>query len=301
MSGGLPDSLRVSVEHGLARLGFGHRIVAYEPVGGGCIHNGTRVVTDQGIERFLKWNESPTPGMFAAEAAGLDALRNACDLHIPEPYAWSDGEDGRAAWILMEFVEPGRSSAQSSRGLGEGLARLHLTSDMESFGWSRDNWIGSLPQANPEMASWGAFWRDARLRPQIEMARGKGRLEDDRLDRVLEDTAAALADVERPGLLHGDLWSGNAFTSHAGRPVLVDPAVYRGDGEVDLAMSELFGGFAAEFYAAYGSARPISHEYDAFRRDLYQLYYLLVHVNLFGASYEASALEAAIRVLRARA
>ena len=180
-----------------------------------------------------------------------------------------------------------------------GLARLHLGGGQASFGWGRDNWIGSLPQANPDTASWGVFWRDARLRPQIEMARGGGRLRDERLDRVLEETAAALADVKRPELLHGDLWSGNTFTSRAGRPVLVDPAVYRGDGEVDLAMSELFGGFSEDFYAAYASVRRISHEYAAYRRDLYQLYYLLVHVNLFGSSYEAGTLDAAARVLRA--
>jgi len=296
MRGRLPGPLRASVETALARLGLGTRIVTHEPVGGGCIHNGARIRTDTGATCFLKWNDAPTPGMFEAEAEGLRALRERCDLRIPAPYSW--GEDGAAAWLLMEFVAPGAPSSVSGQELGEGLARMHQAGAASTFGWRRDNWIGSLRQKNPETASWGVFWRDARLRPQLELARERGRLQDERFDRLLEETVPALADVERPELLHGDLWSGNTFTSGGGAPVLIDPAVYHGDGEVDLAMSELFGGFDPTFYHTYDTVRPISAGYRAFKRDLYQLYYLLVHVNIFGASYERGALEAAARVLR---
>lgn len=296
MSVRLPDSLRTSVETALARLGLGSRIVAHEPVGGGCIHNGARIGTDAGAACFLKWNESPTPGMFAAEAEGLGALRERCDLRIPAPLSWD--EAGPTAWLLMEYVEPSAPSSTSGRALGEGLARMHQAGAASAFGWRRDNWIGSLPQENPETTSWGVFWRDARLRPQLELARDRGRLQDERFDSLLEHTVPALADVARPELLHGDLWSGNTFTSRGGTPVLVDPAVYHGDGEVDLAMSELFGGFDAPFYDAYDAHRPISSGYREFKRDLYQLYYLLVHVNIFGASYEQGARQAATRVLR---
>jgi protein-ribulosamine 3-kinase len=295
-----PDRVRASVEAALARLGDKAHVVAHERVGGGCIHNGTRVVMDTGATYFLKWNDSPTPGMFAAEAEGLQALRDGSELRIPEPRVWSDGDDGPFAWLLMEYVEPGPGSPASNRALGERLAGMHDGGDGgASFGWPSDNWIGSLAQANRETGSWAAFWRDTRLRPQLELARRHGRLPDERFDRVLDLAPSGLAGVVRPGLVHGDLWSGNTFTCRSGEPVLVDPAVYRGEGEVDLAMSELFGGFGADFYSAYDGVRPISPEYRSFRRELYQLYYLLVHVNLFGATYEAGALRAATRVLHA--
>ena len=183
--------------------------------------------------------------------------------------------------------------------MGEGLARVHRSRAEPGFGWARDNWIGTLAQANPARRSWGVFWRDARLAPQLEISRGAGRLRDDRFDRLLELVPSALAHVRTPELIHGDLWGGNAYTSESGDAVLVDPAVYRGDGEVDLAMTELFGGFSEDFYGAYRAARPVSDEYRAYARDLYQLYYLVVHVNLFGTSYEAPALAAAEAVLAA--
>jgi protein-ribulosamine 3-kinase len=135
--------------------------------------------------------------------------------------------------------------------------------------------------------------------PQLQLARSKGFLVHDTMDRLVDVIPDALADVETGGLLHGDLWSGNAYATEAGTPVIGDPAVFRGHGEVDLAMTELFGGFGQRFYEAYNAILPISREYEAFRRDLYQLYYLLVHLNLFGGSYESSSLAAASRTLTA--
>jgi fructosamine-3-kinase len=129
------------------------------------------------------------------------------------------------------------------------------------------------------------------------LARARGHARDADLDRLLEVIPAALADVERPELVHGDLWGGNWFASARGDPVVIDPAAYHGHGEVDLAMSQLFGGFGASFYEAYRNVRGVTRAYDAYRKDLYQLYYLLVHVNLFGAAYEAASLDAARKVL----
>lgn len=296
MSSGLPESVRIEVEARLATLDMPASIRQASAVPGGCIHHGMRLDVGSDAAYFLKWNSAPPSGMFEAEADGLRALRATQALVVPEPLAWSDGPPG---WLLMEYVEPG--TAPSGAQLGRALARIHGTPGPapRDFGWSRDNWIGSLPQANPQHATWGTFWRDARLAPQLERARQAGRLHDARFDRVLDVTAAALAHVTDPELLHGDLWSGNAFTSRSGAPVLVDPAVYRGDGEVDVAMSELFGGFDRDFYAAYATARPLTDEYDAYARDLYQLYSLLVHVNLFGGTYEAGARRAADGVLQA--
>lgn len=292
----LPVRVQRGVRQALEERGLGVRIEGAAAVGGGCINNGARIETDAGVTLFLKWNLTSPDGMFGAEADGLSALRAVGALGVPVPVAWHDGADG-AGWLLLEYVAPGRATAETYVRLGRGLATVHASSAPGRFGWSRDNWIGSLPQANRPTLSWPEFWRAQRIVPQLKMARLKGYAMDDIFDRVMDVIPTALADVGRPDLLHGDLWGGNWFPNGAGEPVLIDPAVYRGHGEVDLAMSELFGGFTSAFYDAYAEARAISHAYTRYRRDLYQLYYLLAHVNLFGASYEAGSLRAARRVV----
>jgi len=289
----IPAHIARDVSAALAERGLGGRIVRATPVGGGCINHGTRVETDTGDWLFLKWNESAPAGMFDAEVDGLRALRGADGVRAPE--ALANGEQ----WLLLEHVEPGRERADTPTKLGRMVAALHAGATSTSFGWPRDNWIGSLPQTNTQLESWGDFWRDHRIAPQLERARRHGRLRDAVLDRVLDIIPRALADVERSELVHGDLWGGNWLTGASGDPWLIDPAVYFGHGEVDLAMSELFGGFDRAFYRAYDETHGRSSAYAAYRRDLYQLYYLLVHVNLFGSSYEAGARQAAEKVLAA--
>jgi fructosamine-3-kinase len=277
-----PADVRAAVGRALERRGLGSRIARAQPVGGGCIHNGTRIETDTGATLFLKWSRAATRDMFEAEADGLRALAAARAIRAPEPVAWGGGK--RGAWLLMEYVPTGRAAPDTAERLGRGLAALHGSGAKTTFGWRRDNWIGSLPQDNTATERWSAFWRDRRLAPQLEHARQLGYARQAAFDRVLDLTPEALAHVTRPELVHGDLWSGNWLAAEGGGPVLIDPAVYLGHGEVDLAMSELFGGFEPAFYDAYGDARRIPPEYRAYRRELYQLYYLLVHVNLFGAS-----------------
>lgn len=332
---GLPRHIAEPVRRALEEHDLGRAIERVVEVGGGCINHGARLDTDTGASVFLKWNDAAPAGMFEAEADGLGALAAAGALRVPRPVAWSshpeseqhDPDDrsqpGRTSWLLMEHVAPGSGSVRCDTHLGEGLAALHASAVARTshgahhlegdrgldeldgsqgevaFGWHRDNWIGSLPQANEWAEGWGNFWRDRRLGPQLERARRRGHLSDDALDRVLDLCVDALADVRTPALLHGDLWGGNWFADEAGAPVLIDPAVYLGHGEVDLAMSELFGGFDAGFYDAYRAARGISAAYSEYRRDLYQLYYLLVHVNLFGATYERGCLRAARSVVAA--
>lgn len=312
----LPPALSETVRRVLESNGLGRRIESVTEVGGGCINHGARLDTDVGAAVFLKWNVDAPAGMFDAEADGLTALAAPEALRVPAPIAWSDLEDGSGvSWLLLEYVPPGRASSSSEERLAVGLAALHASGADGgpsvrdngragfrlggAFGWRRDNWIGSLPQANEPLAAWGDFWRERRLRPQLDRAREHGHLAHGTLDDVLDLTVDALADVERPELVHGDLWSGNWFASQGGEPVVIDPAVHLGHGEVDLAMSELFGGFGARFYQAYREAHGITDAYEAYRRELYQLYYLLVHVNLFGASYEAGSLRAARRVVAA--
>jgi len=290
-------TIPLGVTEGVSRF-LGARIIRQHPVGGGCIHHGARIETGAGSTFFLKWNDAAPVGMFEAEADGLRALRATGTLRAPEPLAWDATSGG--AWLLLECVQPARAAADTAERLGRGLTALHACATEPTFGWRRDNWIGSLPQANAPTRSWADFWRERRIAPQLELARRHGRLlgvAGRVLDRVIDAMPRALADVTRPELVHGDLWGGNWLVAEGGEPVLIDPAVYRGHGEVDLAMTELFGGFERAFYDGYADARGISGAYSAYRRDLYQLYYLLVHVNLFGASYEASALAAAKRVV----
>jgi len=288
--------VRSGVEEALAELGLGRHVESLAPVGGGCINNGARIVTDSGGTFFLKWHPSAPPGMFDAEANSLQALARASSLRVPAPLAWDPGSGGDS-WLLLEHVGSGPARDETRAALGAGLAEMHARDAAPNFGWERDNWIGSLDQPNDPAESWGEFWRDRRIEPQLSLARSRGLARDVAFDFLLERIPGALEDVAVPELVHGDLWGGNWFADERGRPVLIDPAVYRGHGEVDLAMSELFGGFGPSFYDAYEQARPLSGAYTAYRRDLYQLYYLLVHVNLFGHAYEPGSLAAARRVL----
>jgi protein-ribulosamine 3-kinase len=284
------------VEEALAGRGLGRRIESVAPIGGGCINNGARIATDSGGVFFLKWNRSAPAGMFEAEADGLEALGRASTLRVPAPVAWGSGTSADS-WLLMEHVAPGRTDETALGALGAGLAAMHARPAGPTFGWDRDNWIGSLDQSNEPSESWGEFWRDRRVEPQLSLARGHGLARDSAFDALLERIPRALDDVTAPELVHGDLWGGNWFPDASGRPVLIDPAVHRGHGEVDLAMSELFGGFGPAFYDAYEDVHPLTSAYAAYRKDLYQLYYLLVHVNLFGRAYEPGSLGAARRVL----
>jgi fructosamine-3-kinase len=214
-----------------------------------------------------------------------------------------DGDAGDFGWLVLEFLPPSPPAPDHDVRLGRGLAHLHGRT-AEHFGWPETNRIGPLPQTNPTRDRWADFWVDARLLPQLRGARDAGMMEAadvDLVERVAEATSRALEPVagDPPGLVHGDLWSGNVHPGPRGRPVLVDPAAYHGHGEVDLAMARLFGGFGRAFFEAYEERRPVPDGFEAVRCPLYQLFYLLVHVRLFGASYLGRTRSAARSVLAA--
>jgi fructosamine-3-kinase len=238
-----------------------------QPVSGGCIHRCYRVA-----EGFLKLNHARMADAFAAEADGLAALR-AAGCTAPEPI--EQGIDAGQAYLLMQWLELRPRGDYAA--LGRMLARTH-GSIGKRFGWRRENYIGSTPQRNRPAEDWKAFWREQRLEPQLELARRNGH----RID--IGDVCDVLDGHQPPpSLVHGDLWSGNVGFLEDGSPVLFDPAVYYGDREVDLAMTELFGGFPPAFYSAYG---PLPAGYEK-RKHLYNLYHLLNHLNLFGGGYLA--------------
>ena len=299
--GTLPSALREGVEAALAsRVARSVEILGAEPVTGGCIHQTARLSTNLSDDFFLKWAQSPVSDVFAAEADGLGALRESTDLTVPEVIGYSGAEED-PAWLLLEYVPHGSPGHDYAERLGDGLAVLHEARE-EPYGWHCSNYIGSLPQANTTMDDWPSFWWAERLEPQLALAGDKGRMASlDREWAALESKLPTLLGgtaEDGRALLHGDLWSGNVYPGPDGGPVLVDPAVYRGHREVDLAMTELFGGFPRAFYAAYEDSRPLVDGYEEIRRHVYQLYPLLVHVNLFGGSYvngAAGALRSALR------
>lgn len=261
-------------------------------LGGGCIHPAVRIRTRSGTEAFLKWSPTPGPTGFGVEARGLAALAERGGLRAPRVLAWESGESGGRGWLLLELIHEGPAGRESSRLLGEGLAHFHRPEPGWSPGWDEDGWIASLPQPNPAISSWPEFWVRARLLPRWEVV---GPAFDASIRslwaRVLDRMDRILAGWEEDGisLLHGDLWGGNLLTDREGRPVLIDPAVYRGHREVDLAMLELFGGFPHDAFRVYREAAPLPSGYEGRRRDAYQLYPLLVHVELFGGGYVGGA------------
>jgi len=258
-------------------------------VGGGCINTAHRL-TLGGTRYFVKTNDAQALDMFDAERDGLAELQASHGIRVPTPLL--TGVDGGTAFLVMEYLDLG-GAADGAR-LGEGLAALHHHDWTEQgqprFGWWRDNTIGATPQINTPADQWARFWAQHRLGFQLELAvqRGAHSLLD-RGQRLLEALPALFSDY-RPAasLLHGDLWSGNYAYLAGGEPVIFDPAVYYGDREADLAMTELFGGFPNEFYAAYRAAYPLDPGYPL-RKVLYNLYHVLNHYNLFGGGYLAQA------------
>ena len=256
---------------------------------------GTRWRIEQGLQRwFLKTGDAE---ILAAEADGLLALSGAAALRVPRVEASGTVMD--EGYLLLEWLPLTQGGAQSAARLGEALARQHLQRRAR-FGWPRDNFIGATPQFNRQGGDWVDFFREQRLGFQLKLAAEGGHR--GRLQELGAELMSALPRFfpgysPHPALLHGDLWGGNWGVLPDGGPVVFDPAVYCGDRESDLAMSELFGGFAPEFYAAYRLHAPLDAGYEV-RRDLYQLYHVLNHLNLFGEGYLAQALSLMQRLLR---
>ena len=266
--------------------GSAFRIAECIEVRGGCINRGYRLAGSAAVY-FVKLNRTGRRAMFEAEAEGLRAIEQTGTVRVPPPLC--TGEDERHCWLVLEYLELVPGGAGTMAALGRALAAMHRSS-AERFGWHRDNTIGATPQPNHWSTDWAELWRTQRLGLQLELAARngyRGALQR-RGEALLTRLDALLAHDPVPSLLHGDLWGGNAAATVAGEPVLFDPACYYGDREADLAMTELFGGFAPAFYSAYGDTWPLDAGY-AVRRDLHNLYHVLNHLNLFGGGYRAQA------------
>jgi len=263
-------------------------------VSGGSINETFRLDGTNGECYFLKLNDARHYPMFEAEAAGLDAITATNTLRVPQPIA--HGIAGNQSFLVLEYLK--LSSRGDAKRLGQQLAALHRCKE-NAYGFAQANFIGTTPQQNAWKDSWIDFWREQRLGFQLQLAadNGYGGQLQSLGDKLLDILPAFFARyTPQPSLLHGDLWSGNhAFTAD-GAPAIFDPASYYGDRECDLAMSELFGGFPASFYAAYRAEWPLHEGYET-RRDLYNLYHILNHANLFGGSYVPQAEQILMKLL----
>lgn len=252
-------------------------------VSGGSINRAAKISTNRG-DLFLKWNNSAPDDFFEKEADGLKRLDSAgTALRIPKVISSGKPGNDRPGYLLMEFIEEGRSG--DSYEFGRNLSKMHQT-NAEQFGLEVDNYIGSLPQSNSHHDNWINFFVQERINPQIQMAVDSGKLNSG-IFQNWERLSAKLDEIfpsAKPSLLHGDLWGGNYLFNSEGKAVLIDPAVYYGHPEMDLAFTKMFGGFSGDFYEGYESETPLAPGFSK-RVPIYNLYPLLVHVNLFGGHY----------------
>ncbi|MBD1866725.1 fructosamine kinase family protein [Cyanobacteria bacterium FACHB-471] len=255
------------------------------PVGGGSV-NQAYALTSSSQSYFVKINQATRIAMFEAEALGLKQIASTKTIRVPKPICW--GTVDGSAYIVLEWLELGYGTHRAWEEMGRNLAAMHRVSSDRGFGWDQQNTIGFMPQVNPWTTDWTEFFAQQRIGYQFQLAERRGGNFPNK-ERLLA-AIPELLEGHNPqsSLVHGDLWSGNAAVTQLEEPVILDPATYFGDREVDLAMTELFGGFPNEFYRAYDKAFPLEPGYER-RKTLYNLYHILNHFNQFGGSYEGQA------------
>ncbi|MBD2008688.1 fructosamine kinase family protein [Microcoleus vaginatus ZQ-A3] len=280
-------------------------------VSGGCINQGY-YISSSARAYFAKLTPASQVAMFEAEALGLQQMRATQTIRVPEPICW--GTEGNSAYIVLEWLDLGsRGGDRAWEEMGRQLAAMHKYTPPNlpfarggkkpnsalvrgCFGWDINNTIGSTIQINNWTANWAEFWAEHRIGYQLKLARDR-RGHFPQGERLLEMISQFLAGYEpQPSLVHGDLWGGNVGVTSAGEPVIFDPAAYFGDREVDIAMTELFGGFPRQFYRGYNQVWPLDAGYEH-RKTIYNLYHILNHFNLFGGSYESQANQMINRIL----
>lgn len=274
---------------GAVAAAVGVEVRGARPLSGGDINQAFAVDLADGRRLFVKCHRSADPRMFRCEARGLAWLAAADALRLPEVIAVGD------RFLALELLDPGSRIAGYSRALGRGLAALHAFG-ADRFGFEEDNFLATLEQDNTPEEQWADFYSRRRLEPLVQRAIDHGHAPDSwgrDFARLFARMNELVGPPEPPARLHGDLWSGNLHTAPDGRPALIDPAVYGGHREIDLAMLRLFGSPGADFFAAYHECYPLAVGHEE-RVALYQLYPLLAHVNLFSGGY-VSSVERAVR------
>jgi fructosamine-3-kinase len=262
------------------------RIISHKALGGGSIADANVITTESGKKYFIKSYRNKS-SILQTEANGLKELEKSKAIRIPKVIAITDD------YLILEFIKTGKAKNRFSKLFGKQFAEMHKTKS-DRFGFYENNYIGSTQQINlPQNKNWIEFFWEYRLLFQFKLAEQNGYVNSEfkilfkkleiQFPKILEGTE------EEPTLLHGDLWSGNFMVDENGNPVLIDPAVYYGNREADIAMTKLFGGFDAQFYSAYDEAYPLLDDWE-YRIDLYKLYHVLNHLNLFGSGYYSQAI-----------
>ncbi len=266
------------------------KITGTTPLSGGCISSAYKLKLNNKQELFFKHNPSVSDKMFIAEAHGLQELKKSGAIRIPEIIMYDDD------FILLEFIQQGNKSNNFFRDFGRNFALMHKYSS-ENYGFYEDNFIGSNKQTNipvgSEKENWSSFYFNKRILYQLELAEKLGYTTSELKEGIekLEEKIEEIIGInnEQPSLLHGDLWGGNYMVDENGNACLIDPAVYYGHREADLGMTKLFGGFSSEFYEAYNETYPLQDGYE-YRENIYKLYHVLNHLNLFGRGYYSQAI-----------
>jgi fructosamine-3-kinase len=258
-------------------------VLDISPISGGCIHHAQKVRTDKGLY-FIKINKASDENMFNTEYSGLQLLGSANEIDIPKPIA--SGSYHNQSYLILEFIESQYRKSDFWIDFGQSLASLHRKHQNDRYGLSYNNYIGRLDQVNDFHEDWLTFFIEKRLEVQLKLAYDNRYVDQSYLSRFKDfyNKLPDLLPVEPPSLLHGDLWSGNFMTGAEGQPVIIDPAVYYGNREIELSFTQMFGGFDRLFYDSYYEAYPLALGFDN-RVEIYNIYPHLVHVNMFGTSY----------------
>ena len=268
----------------LQHLFPGERLTSHQPVSGGCINYCYKIITDK-QSYFVKFNTAARfPRMYACEAFSLKVLKETGLVHVPNVLQYGDVED--MTFLVLEYIEPKPASTKALEKLGHDLAMLHKTATAEQFGWDHNNYIGSLMQDNTRCGDWHEFYETRRILPLCNALVETGVLDYATLQQCKQYLSSHrdLVPNEKPTLLHGDLWSGNFLIGQNETPYVIDPACYYGHREMDIALTQLFGGFGNEFLAAYREVYPLQQGWQK-RLTFFQLYPLLVHAVIFGGGY----------------
>lgn len=276
----IPDSLQAHIEQHT-----GQSIKSSSRASGGSINQAALIELSKTGACFLKWNTTTDADLFVKEVKGLELLRSSgADLVVPKVID-QDTYDENIGYLLLEYIKEGNAGTSSSENFGHALAVQHQET-VEQFGLDHDNYIGKLPQSNTWKNHWTDFFIQERMEPQVKMAVEAGKLSSS-IRSSFQSMYKQLPDIfpdEPPSLLHGDLWGGNYFFNSEGKATIYDPAVYYGNREIEIAFTHMFGGFSSAFYGAYNEAWSLAPGFKS-RKDIYNLYPLLVHTNLFGGHY----------------
>lgn len=279
--------MKKKIQQALEKIGDTSKISEMLVVSGGDINQAFYVKTDQ-QEYFIKGNSNVPSHFFKVEAKGLQLIKDSKTIPVPSVFYFDEPENNEEGVLVLEWID-GDKEKDTEERLGSYLAQMHQTY-AKAHGFDEDTFIGTLPQPNRWYDSWIEYYHDARLVPQFNQAAERGRLPLDRkqlMKKLMERLPNWISDDVKPSLLHGDLWGGNWMVGQNGEPYLIDPSIFYGDHAFELAFTELFGGYSEGFYKAYNEQFPLPDNYEDIK-PLYQLYYLLAHLNLFGEPYGSS-------------